>query len=80
MLTEKMMIDTVQKICGDKEATLETRFQELDMDSTNVIEILVELEIALNIDILDDSLNLDNFSTLKDAFDYISRIVAKTGR
>jgi acyl carrier protein len=68
-------IKVVQETLEKENLSLNQSFEELGLDSTNVIELLIEFELEFNIDILDDNLNLDDIDTLKDAYDYLSNLI-----
>ncbi|SDN48848.1 acyl carrier protein [Fictibacillus solisalsi] len=68
-------LDLVSEIVEKQELELDQSFEELGLDSTNVIELLIEFEMEYDVDILDDNLNLDDIHTLKDAYDYLSNLI-----
>jgi acyl carrier protein len=68
------ILDLVKKISNKSEIQMNTSFLELGMDSTNLVELLIESEILFNIDVLDNSLNLDEFQTVSDVYEYIRRL------
>ncbi|MCK6259488.1 phosphopantetheine-binding protein [Fictibacillus sp. KIGAM418] len=68
-------LDLVSEIVEKEELELDQSFEELGLDSTNVIELLIEFEMEYDVDILDDNLNLDDIHTLKDAYDYLSNLI-----
>ncbi|MDM5335846.1 hypothetical protein QUF84_00855 [Fictibacillus enclensis] len=75
MVNEELILTTVAEfIENPMSLTLDTSFQEMDMDSTNIVELLIEFEILLNTDILNQELNLDDFSTLQDIHDYLKKL------
>ncbi|WP_214482986.1 phosphopantetheine-binding protein [Bacillus sp. SM2101] len=69
-------LNIVEGIIDKENVKFESTFEELDMDSTSVIELLIEFEMEYNIDILDDNLNLDDVNTLSDAYDYLSKLLS----
>ena len=73
-MNKEEFIEVAKEIVESDKLELESSFKELGMDSTHVIELLIEYEIEYNIDILDDNLNLDDIKTLGDAYDYISKL------
>ncbi|MCM3399737.1 phosphopantetheine-binding protein [Oceanobacillus profundus] len=75
-MNKEEFIEVAKEIVESDKLELESSFKELGMDSTHVIELLIEYEIEYNIDILDDNLNLDDIKTLGDAYDYISKLVS----
>ncbi|MBU8772063.1 phosphopantetheine-binding protein [Cytobacillus oceanisediminis] len=72
---EEMIIDTVKKISGIENISMETQFSSLEMDSVSVLEALIELEIMLNIDVLDEDLEFNNLVIVRDLYDYIAKII-----
>ncbi|PZD96813.1 alanine-phosphoribitol ligase [Paenibacillus sambharensis] len=76
MLTETVFFDTVRQVCGRDDIGMSTAFTDLDIDSTQVIELLIEFEIVLNIDVLDDRLNLDEMRTFQDVYDYLAHLMS----
>ena len=75
-MNKEEFIEVAKEIVESDKLELESSFKELGMDSTHIIELLIEYEIEYNIDILDDNLNLDDIKTLGDAYDYISKLVS----
>jgi acyl carrier protein len=75
MTLENMVINIVKQISGMETCTLNTEFIELDMDSTKIIEVLIELEIHFDRDMLDGELNLDTFVKVQDLYDYVFDII-----
>ncbi|RHW32550.1 phosphopantetheine-binding protein [Oceanobacillus profundus] len=75
-MNKEEFIEVAKEIVESDKLELESSFKELGMDSTHVIELLIEYEVEYNIDILDDNLNLDDIKTLGDAYDYISKLVS----
>ena len=73
-MNKEEFIEVAKEIVESDKLELESSFKELGMDSTHVIELLIEYEVEYNIDILDDNLNLDDIKTLGDAYDYISKL------
>lgn len=73
MLTKEFVLETIKEVL-DKEVALDTTFQELNLDSTVKLEILIEFEVALNIDILDEDMNLDDFKNMNDVYNYLQTI------
>jgi acyl carrier protein len=74
MLKPEDLFRMVQEICGKAEIDFDTTFSELGLDSTNIVEILIEIEMILDKDVLDAELNLDSFITIKDVYDYVKRL------
>lgn len=71
MLEEISFLSLVKDIAKLEHVNMDKSFQELGMDSTNIVELLIECEIQLDIDLLDADMNLDDFKTLQDAYDFI---------
>jgi len=74
-LTE--VLEVIKKIAGLTEIDECSVLQELDVDSTILLEILIELEIQLDIDLLDEQLDLDALQTGKDIYDFLRLIMNK---
>lgn len=75
MFTEEMLIDVIRKISGQEEIRLHTEFVDLNMDSVGILESLIELELLLDIDVLDEELVFNDLKTVKDIYDFVSKMV-----
>ncbi|MBB5874101.1 acyl carrier protein [Allocatelliglobosispora scoriae] len=59
--------------------TEETRLlEDLHLDSTSILELLMSLEDALNIEIDAQSLSMDDFATVGTLADYITTVLSVT--
>ncbi|MGM1049394.1 MAG: phosphopantetheine-binding protein [Bacillota bacterium] len=65
------------QVSGLDHVEMSSTFMELEIESTQVVEMLIECEIILGIDLLEDELNLDDMRTLEDAFLYVTGIVQR---
>ncbi|MFD2673322.1 phosphopantetheine-binding protein [Marinicrinis sediminis] len=74
MLEQTQLIDMIKQISGREEVKLEDTFEALEMDSTNIVELLIEMEMVLDIDILDANLNLYDMIRVADVEAYIQQI------
>lgn len=66
-------LNVVKTISGKDDVSLDSMFVDLDMDSTLVIESIIEIEILLNIDLLDAAMDLNDFKTVNDLWEYVLR-------
>ena len=73
MVDANMVLSTVRKVSGITELQLDSKFPELGLDSTNVLEMLIEFEILLDIDLLAEDMNLDEILSPLDILEYIRR-------
>ncbi|KEQ25401.1 phosphopantetheine-binding protein [Paenibacillus tyrfis] len=74
MLQIDTLLDIIRTISGKERITPETSFVELEMDSTNLVEVLIELEMVMNVDILDANLNFYEMEKVSDVYDYVARL------
>lgn len=59
--------------------TEETRLlEDLHLDSTSILELLMSLEDALDIEIDAQSLSMDDFATVGTLADYVTRVLSVT--
>lgn len=72
---EQEILTIVKSISGRSDIDLDTELMEVGLDSTNIIEILIEAEMVFNVDALDNQLNLDQFKRVRDIGDYLSQLV-----
>ncbi|PWW03203.1 phosphopantetheine binding protein [Paenibacillus cellulosilyticus] len=76
MISIEEIISIIKRLNNIGEILEDTLFAELELDSTHIVELLVEIEIMLNIDVLDDQLNLDELLTIRDVHEYILRFAS----
>ncbi|SDZ37904.1 acyl carrier protein [Bacillus sp. 166amftsu] len=69
----EMIVQTIEN--PELELNLQSSLQELGLDSTNIVEILIECELLFDIDVLDNDLNLDDFKNVEDIIDYIEKLM-----
>ncbi|GLI08257.1 hypothetical protein YDYSG_42870 [Paenibacillus tyrfis] len=74
MLQIDTLLDIIRTISGKEKITPESSFVELEMDSTNLVEVLIELEMVMNVDILDANLNFYEMEKVSDVYDYVARL------
>ncbi|KPV57441.1 MULTISPECIES: phosphopantetheine-binding protein [Paenibacillus] len=74
MLQIDTLLDIIRTISGKERITPESSFVELEMDSTNLVEVLIELEMVMNVDILDANLNFYEMEKVSDVYDYVARL------
>jgi len=77
MLNIQTIIDVVSQQCRNTDVTADTSFIELEMDSTQLVELLIEFEILLDIDVLDANLNLDRLQTVGEVYQYLSFVLSR---
>lgn len=80
MLKKETMLQLVKQMSNVEQIDMEMLFSEIGMDSTQVIELLIELEIMFNIDLLDERLNFDEMVRVVDIFDYINHVLNERGK
>lgn len=68
------LLNVVRQISNQTEVTADSAFTELGMDSTNLVEVLIELEMILDMDILDANLNFYEMEKVSHMFDYVLSI------
>lgn len=74
-MEQKILEIISETIEGDGvELNIYSNLQELGLDSTNIVEILIECELIFDIDVLDNDLNLDDFTTVEDIINYIETL------
>lgn len=73
---EQKILEIISETLEDNGAELNTNsnLQEIGLDSTNIVEILIECELIFDIDVLDNDLNLDDFNTVEDIINYIETL------
>lgn len=74
-LHEDHLIKLVQGRCGMANVTLESEFVQIGLDSTAVIDLLIELEVIMDIDVLDNRLQLDDMVTLRNVYQYVHSLI-----
>lgn len=74
MFKPETLIKIVQDLSGNENVDFDTTFAELGLDSTNIVEILIEIEMILDKDVLDADLNFDYLVSVKDVYDYANRL------
>ncbi|WP_128895434.1 hypothetical protein [Longirhabdus pacifica] len=77
MITQEQMVDIVKQVSGDLEVTMNSTFEKLNMDSTNIVEILIEVEMVMDMDILDSNINLYEMLSVKDIYNYLKELEEK---
>ncbi|GEM_PF-7094746 len=75
MIQEIEIIDMIQSISGNTPVKMEKSFVELGMDSTGILEILIEIEVKYNLDVLTNELSIDDLQTVKDLYDFVLRLM-----
>ncbi|MGX4583742.1 phosphopantetheine-binding protein [Paenibacillus chitinolyticus] len=76
MLTIEKVIELTSNVSGRGDVTADTVFEELGLDSSGVLELLIEFEILLDTDILNEELNLYEFEKVSDMHRYLLRLVS----
>lgn len=76
MIRESEILEMIQKLIGVSKVGMETSFVELSMDSTGILELLIEIEVKYNVDVLTNDLSIDGFQTVKDLYDYVLRLMS----
>lgn len=79
MVTKQQVIEIIQRVSGKEQVELNSTFEALDMDSTNIVEVLIELEMVLDMDILDANVNLYEMATVEDMYTYLSSLTSSEG-
>lgn len=74
MFKPEELIKIVQDLSGCENVDLDTTFAELGLDSTSIVEILIEIELILDKDVLDADLDFDYLVSVKDVYDYANRL------
>ncbi|SIA43721.1 Phosphopantetheine attachment site [Mycobacteroides abscessus subsp. abscessus] len=74
MFKPEDLIKIVQDLSGCENVDLDTTFAELGLDSTSIVEILIEIELILDKDVLDADLDFDYLVSVKDVYDYANRL------
>jgi acyl carrier protein len=75
MVTQDEVINVVRSVCKVDDISMATTFEDLGIDSTQVLEILIEFEIKFQIDILDESLQLDQFHSVEDVHAFFTKFM-----
>ena len=61
-------------ITGDERhylnSNLDKNFQELDIDSLDIVEVCMEIEEKFDLEEIQDN-NIENFKTIKDVIDFV---------
>ncbi|MEC0248517.1 phosphopantetheine-binding protein [Paenibacillus chitinolyticus] len=76
MLTIEKVIELTSSVSGRGDVTADTVFEELGLDSSGVLELLIEFEILLDTDVLNEELNLYEFEKVSDMHRYLLRLVS----
>ncbi|CAM4435091.1 phosphopantetheine-binding protein [Paenibacillus tarimensis] len=71
MFSQKQLISLVEERCGLQNLSLDSEFAKIGLDSTAIIDLMIELEVILNIDVLDNRLQLDEMIRLGDVYEYV---------
>jgi len=79
MVTLDQVKNVIGNIAGIEDLEDDASFAELGMDSSAVLEVLIEFELLLEIDLLSDSLNLTDFVTLADIANYLNQLLESRG-
>ncbi len=74
MVSKEQLIEIVQRVCEKEQVELDSSFEALEMDSTNIVEVLIELEMVLDMDILDANVNLYEMDKIGDMYDYLATL------
>ncbi|MGA5691439.1 hypothetical protein [Cytobacillus pseudoceanisediminis] len=77
MVNEETVLKIVKDFSQKEEVELDSFFSDLELDSTNLVEILIELEILLDVDLMTEDLNLDGLLQVKDFYEYANYVVKK---
>lgn len=77
MLNREDFINSIRKMTEIDQITMDSTFEECGLDSTAVVELLIDLEVKYNIDLLDDHFDPADYVTVEDAYHYVERIVMK---
>ena len=71
---EHGVISAFAWITGDEydylKSNLDKNFQELDIDSLDIVEVCMEIEEKFNLEEIQDN-NIENFKTIKDVIDFV---------
>ncbi|WP_127531404.1 hypothetical protein [Paenibacillus kobensis] len=73
MMQTEDFLKVIGEIAGRTDIVMESSIAELGLDSTHVVEMLIELEIMHNVDLLHADMNLDELHVLWDIFDYVQK-------
>lgn len=71
---EHGVVNAFAWITGDEydylKSNLDKNFQELDIDSLDIVEVCIEIEEKFNLREIQDS-EIENFKTIKDVIDFV---------
>lgn len=72
-MVEKKVIEILAayKDCSEEEINIESSFKELNLDSLDTVEIVMNLEEAFNVELK----ITEEFETIKDVIDAIEKLV-----
>lgn len=75
MINTEELYQIIKDICQTEEAIhLDTTFEELGMDSTGIVEVLIECELKLNKDILTEGMDLQEMLKVGDVYRYLEHL------
>jgi acyl carrier protein len=74
MISKEQLLDVIRQVSGSEQVDLDSTFEALDMDSTNVVEALIELEMIMDVDILDANVNLYEMHKVSDVYNYVNKL------
>lgn len=75
MFNNDKIINAIKQLSGTSEVMLSTSFSELGMDSTTIVELLIECEVMFDIDVLSSDLNLDEFIFVEDVCKFLQHVI-----
>jgi acyl carrier protein len=74
MISKDQLLGVIRQVSGKEQADMDSTFEALEMDSTNIVEVLIELEMVMDIDILDANVNLYELQTVADVYNYVDKL------
>ncbi len=74
MISEEQFIHIIKQVCGKEHVEMDSTLDALDMDSTNMVELLIEVELLLDRDILDANVNLYEWTKVADIYGYLAQL------
>ena len=77
---KEKIIEIIRNACAleENDITLETKLQDLSLDSLSFIEAIVSIEQEFDIEFEDESLNIYEWKTVEEIIQYVEKIINGT--
>lgn len=74
---KEKIIEIIRNACAleENDITLETKLQDLSLDSLSFIEAIVSIEQEFDIEFEDEGLNIYEWKTVEEIIQYVEKII-----